>query len=92
MESERKSTYNESVKKAVYKYRQKHLQKYNEKQREYYSEAVKDDDWRKKFNERCKINNKVYRDKKKELLGNEVKPRGRPRREIKFAVSDLVEL
>jgi hypothetical protein len=86
-----KVTYNESVKKAIYKYREKNIQKYNEKQREYYSEAVKDEDWRKKFNERCKINNKVYRDKKKEL-SNEVKPRGRPRKEIKFSAAELIKL
>lgn len=78
---EKKSTYTSAVKKAIDKYRKNNLEKFNEKQREYYNEAKQDEEWRKNFNERCKINNQKYRQKKKETLG-EIKPRGRPRKVI----------
>lgn len=77
-----KSTYTPAVKKAIDNYRQKNIAKFNEKQREYYSEYKQDEEWRKKFNERCKINNQKYRQKKKATLGESVKPRGRPRKVI----------
>lgn len=80
MEEQKKTTYTPSVKKAIDKYRQKNPEKFNEKQREYYNEAKQDEEWRKNFNERCKINNQKYRQKKKESLGDNVKPRGRPRK------------
>jgi len=78
---EKKSTYTSAVKKAIDKYRKNNLEKFNEKQREYYNEAKQDEEWRKSFNERCRINNQKYRQKKKETLG-EIKPRGRPRKVI----------
>ena len=78
---EKKTTYTPAVKKAIDKYRKNNLEKFNEKQREYYNEAKQDEEWRKNFNERCRINNQKYRQKKKESLG-EVKPRGRPRKVI----------
>ena len=53
MENEdKKKTYTEAAKNAIYKYRSKNVDKYNQKQREYYEEASKDEEWRKKFNER----------------------------------------
>lgn len=82
MDEQKKTTYTPAVKKAIDKYRQKNIEKFNEKQREYYSEYKQDEEWRKKFNERCKINNQKYRQKKKETLGGAVKPRGRPRKII----------
>ena len=89
MEETKKSTYTEAVKNAIYKYRSKNPEKYNERQREYYEEASKDEDWKKKFNERCRIANQKYRLKKKE--GDIIKKRGRPRNEIKLVVSELCQ-
>lgn len=74
----KKSTYTPAVKKAIDKYRSKNVEKYNEIQRQYYKEAKEDEEWRKKFNERCKINNQKYREKKR--LANPPKPKGRPRK------------
>ena len=82
MEEIKKTTYTPAVKKAIDKYRQKNIEKFNEKQREYYNEYKQDEEWRKNFNERCKINNQKYRQKKKESLGENAKPRGRPRKVI----------
>ena len=87
---EKKSTYTEAVKNAIYKYRSKNPEKYNEKQREYYEEASKDEEWKKKFNERCRIANQKYRENKKTLLGDKVKSRGRPRKEIKIVINEVV--
>ena len=44
--------------------------------------AKTDEEWKQKFNERCKLNNKTYRLKLKETLGENIKPRGRPRKVI----------
>jgi hypothetical protein len=90
MEEEKKSTYTPAAKKAIDKYRQKNAIKYNEKQREYYNEAKEDEEWRQKFNERCKVNNQKYRLKKKETLGDNVKPRGRPRKVMPTLNIDLI--
>lgn len=77
-----KSTYNPTIKKAIDKYRNKNVAKYNQLQRTYYNEAKTDEEWKQKFNERCKLNNKTYRLKLKETLGENIKPRGRPRKVI----------
>jgi hypothetical protein len=74
----KKSTYTPAMKKAIDKYRNKNIEKYNEMQREYYSGAKQNEEWRIKFNERCKANNKKYREKKR--LNNPPKTRGRPRK------------
>jgi hypothetical protein len=90
METEdKKKTYTEAAKNAIYKYRSKNPEKYNEKQREYYDDAKTDEEWRKKFNERCKVNNQKYREKKKELLGDQLKPRGRPRKQIVLKINEI---
>ena len=73
-----KTTYTNSVKKAINIYRNKNLEKYNENQRNYYQTAKTNEEWKQKFNERCKVNNKIYRDKKS--LENPPKPKGRPKR------------
>jgi len=86
----KKKTYTPAVKNAIYKYRSKNVEKYNEIQRNYYDGAKKDEEWKKKFNERCKINNQRYREKKKLLLGDNAKPRGRPRKDIKIVINDLL--
>jgi hypothetical protein len=75
---EKKSTYTPAAKKAIYKYRSKNIEKYNERQKEYYHISKADEDWKVKFNERCKENNRVYREKKR--LENPPKPKGRPKK------------
>ncbi len=87
---DKKKTYTEAAKNAIYKYRSKNPEKYNEIQRLYYGEAKIDEEWRKKFNERCKINNQRYREKKRQELGEQIKPRGRPRKDIKIVINDLI--
>ena len=79
---EKKTTYTPAVKRAIDKYRQKNAEKFNELQREYYNQSKKDEEWRKRFNERCRINNQKYRQKKKETSGDNPKPRGLPRKNI----------
>jgi len=80
MNQEKKSTYTPAVKRAIDKYRSKNSEKYNELQRNYYNEAKEDEEWKKKFNERCKINNQKYREKKR--LEKPPNPKGRPRKPI----------
>lgn len=75
---EKKSTYTPAVKRAIDKYRSKNVEKYNELQRQYYNEAKEDEEWKQKFNERCKENNRKYRERKR--LENPPKPKGRPRK------------
>ena len=77
METPKKSTYTPAVKKAIDKYRSKNVEKYNELQRQYYNDAKEDEEWKQKFNERCRENNRKYREKKR--LANPPKTRGRPR-------------
>lgn len=89
LEEQVKKTYTDSVKKALIKYRNKNVEKYNELQRKYYDEAKQDDEWRQKFNQRCKENNKKYREKKR--LEHTPKPRGRPRKAIPKVVIDEIE-
>jgi hypothetical protein len=89
MESPIKSKYTPAVKKAIEKYRSKNVEKYNELQRQYYNDAKTDDEWKQNFNERCKENNRKYREKKR--LANPPKPRGRPRKPIpKICITDIL--
>ena len=79
----KKSTYTQAHRKAQQKYREKFPEKYCEIQRKLYEDKKQDEEWKKKFNERSRINNKKYREKKnKEILeaGGSIKPRGRPRK------------
>jgi hypothetical protein len=79
----KKTTYTQAHRKAQQKYREKFPEKYNEVQRKLYDDKKKDDEWKKKFNERSKLNNKKYREKKlQERIesGLELKPKGRPRK------------
>lgn len=79
----KKSTYTQAHRKAQQKYREKFPEKYCEIQRKLYDDKKKDEEWKKKFNERSKVNNKKYREKKnKEIMeaGGEIKKRGRPRK------------
>jgi len=90
----KKSTYTQAHRKAQQKYREKFPEKYCEIQRKLYEDKKKDEEWKKKFNERSRINNKKYRDKKnKEVLeaGGEIKKRGRPRK-VKEEVVEPVDV
>lgn len=77
---EKKTSYTPAVKKAIDKYRSKNIDRYNELQRQYYESNKENEEWKQKFNERCKENNKKYRERKR--LENPPKPKGRPRKPI----------
>lgn len=70
--------------KAQNKYREKNREKYNEAQRLLYEKKIKEEEWKQHYLERSRVNNKKYRDKKKEEKiesGEHVeKKRGRPRK------------
>ena len=71
--------YGEASKKAIYKHREKNREGYNERQRKYYTEKSLDEEWKQKFNDRCKEANRKYREKK--ALEHPPQPRGRPRKD-----------
>ena len=80
-----KKTYNPALKKAIYKYRDKHREEYNEIARRSYSNKIKDADWAKQRREKQKEYNKKYREKlKAEKIKNDptfvVRGKGRPRK------------
>lgn len=82
---ETKKRYTQAHRLAQQRYRQKFPEKYCEQQRKLYENKKNDEEWKKNFNERSKINNAKYREKKrleKEQDPNfEPKKRGRPRKE-----------
>lgn len=81
--------------KAQNKYREKNREKYNESQRILYEKMIQEEEWRNHYLERSRVNNKKYRDKKKEALiqsGEYVeKKRGRPRKadEVVLETKDI---
>lgn len=86
---EKKTSYTEAGKKAQQKYREKFPEKYCELQRKLYERKKEEPEWKAKFNERSRINNKIYRDKKAQQLlesGVEPKKRGRPRKIVPESV------
>lgn len=70
--------------KAQNKYREKNRAKYNEAQRLLYEKKIQEEEWKQHYLERSRVNNKKYRDKRKEEMvasGEYVeKKRGRPRK------------
>ena len=70
--------------KAQNKYREKNREKYNEAQRLLYEKKIQEEAWKQHYLERSRVNNKKYREKKKEEMiesGEYVeKKRGRPRK------------
>ncbi len=80
----------DSLKRAQAKYREKNVDKYNETQRLYYLNKKDDAEWREKHNEKCRIANAKYRQKKKEEKGGDVKPRGRPRKIIQLSIDSVI--
>jgi hypothetical protein len=84
-EIEKKKTYTDAHRKAQQRYREKYPEKYCKLQRDLYDRKKQDEEWRKKFNERSKIHNKKYREKKNQEIvesGGTIKPRGRPRKNL----------
>jgi hypothetical protein len=73
------SSYNEKTKNAIYKHRENNREKYNEAHRVYYNKKKEDDEWRCKYNEKCREANRRYREKK-QLENPNPRKRGRPRK------------
>jgi hypothetical protein len=96
----KKSTYSQAHRRAQQKYREKFPEKYCEIQRKLYDERKTDDEWKKRFNERSRINNKKYREKRNQGIleaGGTIKARGRPRKEkveepVNIGIQNIIEL
>ena len=67
-------------------WRLKNKEIYNEYQRNYYKKKMEDEEERKKFNERCRINTKRLRDKKN---NGELKTKGRPRKQHIVLINEI---
>ena len=80
----------QSMRDAVKRYREKNPEKFNELQRRYYHRHKNDEEWKKNFNERCRLNNQKRRERIAAENGIEKKPRGRPRKEIKLSIQELI--
>ena len=79
----KKKTYTDAHRKAQQKYREKYPEKYYQQQKKVYDNKKDDPEWKAKFNERSKVNNAKYREKKKQEAiagGAVIKTRGRPRK------------
>lgn len=75
--------YTPAQKKAIDKYREKHRDVYNEQMRGIYNRKREDEEWLKQRNEKAKVSNKKYREKKLSAIpAEERKPRGRPKKVI----------
>lgn len=70
-----------SQQRATEKYRLKNLDKFNATYRRYYDKKKDDPEWKANFNERCKENNRKYREKMK-LINPPKNPRGRPKKQV----------
>lgn len=80
----KKRNYTDAHRRAQQKYREKYPEKYRELQRKVYNNLKQDEEWKKQYNEKAKETQKKYRDKKRDekiANGEEVKGRGRPRKE-----------
>jgi len=90
----KKSTYTQAHRRAQQKYREKFPEKYCELQRKLYNDKKDDEEWKKKFNERSKMNNKKFRDRKNQEIidsGGEIKKRGRPKKIQIIEITSLDE-
>ena len=89
-----KKTYTQAHRRAQQKYRNKFPEKFQELQKAIYEKKSKDEEWKKKFNERSKAHNKIYREKKREEMlknGVEIRPRGRPKK-VKQEIVEEIEI
>lgn len=78
-----KTYYTPAVKRAIMKHRERNKEKYNEAQLQYYHLKKQDEEWKRKFTERCRKANEKFRQKQKEereKLNIPPKKRGRPRK------------
>tara|TARA_R110002126_G_scaffold31789_1_gene101911 strand:- start:471 stop:755 length:285 start_codon:yes stop_codon:yes gene_type:complete len=81
-EQDKKKKNSENVK----VWRLNNKEKYNEYQRNHYKKKMENEEERKKFNERCRINSKRLRDEKN---NGEIKPKGRPRKSHIVLINDI---
>jgi hypothetical protein len=82
-----KKTYNPALKKAIYKYREKHREEYNEIARRSYNIKNKDEEWVKNRREKQKETNRKYRERvRAEKIKNDPnyipRGKGRPRKVV----------
>jgi len=87
----KKSKYTDAHRRAQAKYREKFPEKYHAIQHKVYEKKKDDPEWKAKWNEICKKNNKQYRDRKKAeqlALGVEPPKRGRPKKVIVQTIED----
>ena len=91
-ENKKKVRYTPAHLKAQNKYREKNREKYNEAQRLLYEKKIQEEEWQKHYLERSRLNNKKWRDKKKEALikrGEYVeRKRGRPCKQLECISSE----
>ena len=81
-EQDKKKKNSENVK----VWRLNNKEKYNEYQRNHYKKKMENEEERKKFNERCRINWKRLREEKN---NGQQKPKGRPRKEHIVLINDI---
>jgi len=90
--NKKKVRYTPAHLKAQNKYRENNREKYNEAQRLLYEKKIQEEEWQKHYLERSRINNKKYREKRKETLiesGEYVeKKRGRPHKLLECIIKD----
>jgi len=90
--NKKKVIYTPAHLKAQNKYREKNREKYNEAQRLLYEKKIQEEEWQKHYLERSRLNNKKYREKKKEALiesGEYVeRKRGRPHKSLECIIKD----
>lgn len=86
-----KNTYTEKNKAAIYKYRNKDIERYRALQRSYYEKNKQNPEWRQKFNERCNYYNKKYQERKRLEQSEPKRKRGRPRKEITVNIAGILE-
>ena len=90
--NKKKVRYTPAHLKAQNKYREKNREKYNEAQRLLYEKKIQEEEWQKHYLERSRLNNKKWRDKKKEALierGEYVeRKRGRPCKQLECISSE----
>lgn len=92
--TKKKVKYSPAHLKAQNKYREKNRDKYNEAQRLLYEKKIQEEEWKQHYLERSRVNNKKYRDKKKQEKiesGEYVeKKRGRPRKGLGCIFENIV--
>ena len=81
-EQDKKKKNSENVK----VWRLNNKEKYNEYQRNHYKKKMENEEERKKFNERCRINSKRLREQKN---NGQQKSKGRPRKEHIVLINDI---